>query len=136
MLFGCDDETGVFQLHRAGFGGQSFLSEIPSQVAEESAKSSFQKRTIMRIVFERDLVTEAFGFAIGHYRFVVDPSRQLSNPVESRAEDMTQGLIPALVQQLADRLESERLQARCGFWTDPWQCAQRPQRLEFLFRTR
>ena len=127
MLLGHDGETGVFQLHRARSGGQSFLSEIPRQITEESAQGSLKERTIMRIVFECSLVAEAFGFPVGHHRFVVDPSRQLSNPVESRAEDMTQGLIPALVQQLADRLDPERFQARGGFGTDPRQCAQRPQ---------
>src|SRR4029077_3612359 len=111
--------------HRAGSGGQSFLPEIPRQVAEESAQGPLKKWTIMCILVERGLVTEAFGFPIGHHRFVVDPSRQLSNPVQSRAEDLTQGLIPAWVQQLADRLESERRQARGGFGPDPRQCAQR-----------
>ena len=128
MLLGCDGETGIFQLHRAGSGSQSFLSEIPRQVAEESAQGSLKKWTIMRIVFECGLMAEAFGFAIGHHRFVVDPLRQLANPVESRAEDMTQRLIPALVQQLADGLESERFQPRGGFGTDSRQGAQRPPR--------
>src|SRR4029077_17244983 len=97
MLLGRDSETGVFQLHRAGSGGQSFLPEIPRQVAEESAQGSLKKWTIIRIMFECGLVAEAFGFPIGHHRIVVDPPRQFSNPVQSRAEDMTQGLIPALV---------------------------------------
>ena len=83
MLLGRDSETGVFQLHRAGSGGQSFLSEIPRQVAQESAQGSLKKRAIMRILFECDLVAEAFGFAIGHHRFVVDPPRQFSNPMKS-----------------------------------------------------
>src|SRR4029077_6909414 len=103
-LLGRDGETGVLQLHRAGSGGQSFLPEIPRQVAEKSAQGPLKKWTIMCILVERGLVTETFRFPIGHHRFVVDPSRQFSNPVQSRAEDMTQGLIPAWVQQLADRL--------------------------------
>ncbi len=89
MLFGRDGETGIFQLHRAGSGGQSFLSEVPCQVTEESAQGTFKKSTVMCVVLECGLVAEAFGFPVGHHRFVVDPSRQLSNPVESRAEDMT-----------------------------------------------
>ena len=128
MLLGRDGETGAFQLHCAGSGGQSFLSEIPRQVAQESAQGPLKKWTIMRILFERGLVAEAFGFSIGHHRFVVDPPRQFSDPVQSHAEDMAQGLIPALVQQFADRLESERCQARSSLGTDPRQCAQRPQR--------
>ena len=65
---------------------------------EEATQGSLKKRTVMRIMFECGLVTEAFGFSVGHHRLVVDPPRQFSNPVESGAEDMAQRSIPALVQ--------------------------------------
>ena len=41
MLFGRDGKTGILQLHRAGSGGQSFLSEIPCEVTEESVQGMF-----------------------------------------------------------------------------------------------
>src|ERR1043166_9432170 len=128
MLLSGEGEGVFFTPPRARPGNQSLLSEIPRQIAEESAQRSLEKWTIMHIVFERRFVAEAFGFSIGHHRFVVDPSRQLSNPVQSCTEYMTQRLIPALVQQLGNRLESEWFQARGGFWTDPWHRTQRPRR--------
>ena len=67
MLLGRDDETGVFQFHRAGSGGQPFPSEIPRQVAEKSAQGSLKKWTIMRIVFTNgcfDLMH------VGHTRYL------------------------------------------------------------------